>query len=411
VTFIHKTRREWFGGVFYSENPGFTAYVDSRHADLLGIPSRSDLTEGLFSAPLDVHMGITNRCNLHCRGCYALNHDEPTKDMPLDLARALIDRFADMNVFTMAMGGGEPFLHPHLFGIAEYARSKGIVPNVTTNGLVMDAATAVSCRVFGSVHVSCHYPSDLPRIADSIRLLKSTKTDVGLNVLVSTATYAELPRIWAWCAKEGISRILLLKFKLTENNRDCQDMALSTSQEQSLLPLIRQLSQRRSIMPMLDCSFFPALAYDRPKKSDLEFFDVNGCVGGNAILAITIDGEFKPCSFCRTPIGNALSLTPDIWKRNQTLVEFRRVRMHPSCSLCTYEDLCNGGCRCCETSWCQEETLSEQPNPPWSPPRGLLKGDLRSSVVSTDDDRLTDIEKFNRSVYDCSRIHSSSCAR
>jgi len=64
VTSIHKTRREWFGGVVYSENPGFTAFVGSRRADSLGIALQDDLSEGLFSAPLDVHMSVTNRCNL-----------------------------------------------------------------------------------------------------------------------------------------------------------------------------------------------------------------------------------------------------------------------------------------------------------------------------------------------------------
>lgn len=351
---IHKARREWFGGIVYSENPGFTAFVDSRRADSLGIPFSGDLTEGLFSAPLDVHMSITNRCNLHCRGCYARNPDEPAEDMPLDLAQAIIGRLADMNVLTIALGGGEPFLHPHLFDIARYSRSKGIVPNVTTNGLAMDTATATDCQVFGSIHVSCHHPSELPRLVETIRLLKNAGIDIGLNVLLSAVTYTELARIWNWCARQGISRLLLLKFKLTEKNHLCQDMMLSPAQEQSLLPLIRQLSRRRSLMPMLDCSFFPALAYHAPKKKDLEFFDVNGCVGANAILAITTDGRFKPCSFCSTPYGDALSLNRDVWKRNKALAEFRRADLHEACHACTYKDLCNGGCRLSATPWCQK---------------------------------------------------------
>lgn len=349
---IRKNRREWFGGAIYSENPGFTAFVDAKRADSLGIPSSEELREGLFSAPLDVHMSITGRCDLDCKGCYARTPRTPAKDMPLDLAQAIIDKLAAMDIFTIALGGGEPFLHPHVFDIAAYSRQKGIVPNITTNGLSMDAEKAERCRVFGSVHVSCHHPSELSRLAHAARNLKRARVDIGLNVLVSTVTYAELPKIWDWCAHEGISRILLLKFKLTEHNQECRDMAISVKQERAILPLIRQLSRRRSIMPMFDCSFFPAIASDNPSKRDLEFFDVNGCSGGNAILAITLDGQFKPCSFCQ-PCGDALSLNHNVWRDDRGLSDFRQRRPCSASHGCAYVDLCNGGCRISKTECCK----------------------------------------------------------
>ncbi len=358
-----KKRREWFGGLVYSENPGFTAFVDSRRADALGIPSSNNLTEGLFSAPLDVHMSITNRCNLRCHGCYALSDTEPTTDMPLDLAETIIDRLSDMDVLTIALGGGEPFLHPHLFDIAMYSRRAGVVPNVTTNGLLIDADSARKCRAFGSVHVSCHHPSELPRLVEPVRLLKHCGIDLGMNVLVSAATIDGLPQMWDWCAAQGVSRVLLLKFKLTENNHACGDMLLTPAQEQTLLDRVRRLSRRHAILPMLDCSFFPALAYARPAKRDLEFFDVNGCVGGNAILAVTTDGQFKPCSFCRTNCGDARQLSRCAWKENRGLQEFRRRRIHSGCNACAYGDLCNGGCRVSETEWCQNGRFSEPEGP------------------------------------------------
>ena len=353
MTAIKKGRREWFGGIVYSESPAFTAFVDSNRADLLGIPSSDNLLEGLYSAPLDVHMSITNRCNLSCKGCYARTHDVAIKDMPVELACAIIDRLSSMNVFTIAMGGGEPFLHPHVFDIAAYAREKEIVPNITTNGVVMDSEAAHRCQVFGSVHISCHDPSELPRLVNPVRNLKRAGIDIGVNVLVSAESYASLPQIWGWCANEGVSRILLLKFKLTENNHECDSMLLSIDQERSIMPLIRQLSRRHSIMPMLDCSFFPALACNKPDRKDLDFFDVNGCLGGNAILAITSDGQFKPCSFCHKTYGNALSLSLNAWRENRELSKFRSQRLHSSCYSCDYEDLCNGGCRISETRCCQ----------------------------------------------------------
>lgn len=354
MTAIRKSRREWFGGLVYSENPGFTAFVDDRRADALDIPRCEGLRPGLFSAPLDVHMSITTRCNLRCRGCYTLNSSSPAMDMPLELAKTIIDRLAAMDVFTIAIGGGEPFLHPHVFQIAEYARQNRVVPNVTTNGLLMDAETSRKCSVFGSVHVSCHQRADLSQLADAVRALKKSGVDVGLNVLVSAATYEELPDIWQWCAAHGISRLLLLKFKLTAANQECRDLLLSAAQERAVIPLMRKLSRRHSVMPMLDCSLFPSLAFSRPRKKDIEFFDVNGCVGGNAICAVTTDGYFKPCSFCQTACGDARMLNRETWKDNEALAKFREYRAYPRCSTCDYEECCNGGCRIAATEWCQE---------------------------------------------------------
>ncbi|MDX9980878.1 MAG: SPASM domain-containing protein, partial [Lentisphaeria bacterium] len=169
-----------------------------------------------------------------------------------------------------------------------------------------------------------------------------------------------LPHIWRWCANEGISRVLLLKFKLTANNRECRDMLLSQDQERSLLSVVRKLSRRHSLMPMLDCSFFPALAYRGAKRRDLDFFDVNGCVGGNAILAVTVDGKFKPCSFCQTTYGDACQLSRSVWKDNKELEDFRQRRMYPGCRACSYEDLCNGGCRITETQCCHGSVATER---------------------------------------------------
>jgi len=130
-------------------------------------------------------------------------------------------------------------------------------------------------------------------------------------------------------------------------------MALEPSQERALIPLVRRLARRYGIMPMLDCSLFPALVRSRPKRRDLEFFDVNGCVGGHAILAITVDGQFKPCSFCATPCGDALGLTREEWVGNAALAAFRLARMRPSCTGCSYLDLCRGGCRVGEPFACE----------------------------------------------------------
>ncbi len=345
MKYISRARREWFGGVVYNENPGFTAFVDSAYMDWLGVPELEEPPAGIYTAPLDVHLSITNRCNLACTGCYARKSDQTPRDMPSKDAKAIIDRLADMDVLTVAIGGGEPLLHPGLFEIAAHCRVRNIAPNITTNGIILDESLAARCRIFGSMHISCHDTSEMARLEKSIALLKAEGIEVGLNLLVSSRTVNDFPAIWEWCARRGVSRILLLKFKTPDNDQADAHLKLSAAQERSLFPVIRRLSRRHPIMPMFDCSFFPALACHDPKEKFLRFFDINGCQAGHTILAVDVDGFFKPCSFWPTTGGDARLLDKATWMQNELLNSFRQPSSHHPCGDCKYLQLCNGGCR------------------------------------------------------------------
>ncbi len=349
---IRKSRREWFGGIVYSEHPGFTAFVGPDYADNLGIPPSNDLPKGIFSSPLDVHISITDRCNLKCSGCYVDMQPKEHPDMSLSKARSIIDHLASMNVFTIALGGGEPFINTDIYEIASYARSKRIVPNVTTNGLLINKVSARDCHVFGNIHISCHDASELDRLSSVVKCLQIEGINPGINVLISSCTYSQLPEIWRWCSQHNIAQVLALKFKLTGANNDFKSMLLTPAQEIKLIPLIRNLSQKYNLVLMLDCSLFSALAANKLSRKELEFFDINGCQGGNAYLAVTTAGSYKPCSFCDTKLGTIDSLDSAKWAVSEGLRRFRQKRLYTYCETCHYQDLCNGGCRICADKDC-----------------------------------------------------------
>ncbi|MBN1676251.1 MAG: radical SAM protein [Kiritimatiellae bacterium] len=342
---IRKARRERFGGIFYSENPGFMAYVDNETADSLGLAAREDLPPELLSAPLDVHLSVTTRCNRRCSGCYAVGPATPRKDMPLPLAKRIVDNLARLQVFTVAMGGGEPLVYPHVFELAHYIRKKHMVPNITTNGALIDVAAARECRVFGNVHLSSHGASDLACLEAPFRSLQEYGIVPGLNFLVSRETFAQIPRVFAWCARHRIPKVLLLKYKVTVNNATFTDRLLSPRQEYDFYPLLRRAARRYNVMPMIDCSFFPTIALHRPSERDLRFFDVNGCQGGRMYLAVDTEGRCKPCSFCTVHLGAAEDLTPATWQTDPVLTRFREEPALALCRECPYLELCNGGCR------------------------------------------------------------------
>jgi len=346
---IIKVRREYFGGIIFRERPAFVAYVNKEYADVYGIPETKGaiMCDGVFSAPLDAHFAITTKCNLFCTGCYNSREEDEPKDVPLDMAKAVIDKLANLGVLSLSFGGGEPTLHPGIFEIADYAREKQILPNMTTNGLTMTEQFAKKCSVFGNVHFSIHSLQDMDHIFSSIQTYrKVTGNKPGLNLLLTTETLPHLDDIVNKARKFSVHKILFLRYKTTAKNENIQGLVADEALVD--LPIRLKELQRKNmrVMFLFDCSLFEILA--EQKFSDINTFrkyDNRGCWGGNSYIAIDVNGMYKPCSFWKESFGNVLDLCFDNWIHDSKLNEFRSVRKDESCIRCEYKELCLGGCR------------------------------------------------------------------
>jgi hypothetical protein len=74
---------------------------------------------------------ITRRCDNRCPYC-----DQPKEDLDMSpaLFAALLDKLAADGVEAVALGGGEPTLHPALPALLEAARRRSLRAGLTTNG-------------------------------------------------------------------------------------------------------------------------------------------------------------------------------------------------------------------------------------------------------------------------------------
>ena len=77
---------------------------------------------------------VNHKCNFRCRWCYAEHTKFIGQDMPLALAKELIDFAKALGLPQVSIIGGEPTLYPHLFEINDYARGIGINTILVTNG-------------------------------------------------------------------------------------------------------------------------------------------------------------------------------------------------------------------------------------------------------------------------------------
>jgi hypothetical protein len=100
----------------------------------------------VLASPTLVDLQITRRCTMACPQCYASSELAGTHMAFDDVAR-LLRELAEAGICQIAIGGGEPLLHPDIVAILELGRSLGLVPNLTTNGLGSRLSSSPPWRV------------------------------------------------------------------------------------------------------------------------------------------------------------------------------------------------------------------------------------------------------------------------
>jgi radical SAM protein with 4Fe4S-binding SPASM domain len=366
-------RVERFGAVLQLETPRALAFVDRAFARTVGVTGgaawRDPDDDGalgahVLSAPLEAHLQLTNRCNAGCTGCYtgASPSGAPHEWELAEWTRA-IDALADAGVFHVALGGGESAALPWLGALALHARRRGMIPNLTTSGLDGLGALLAIAHRFGQINVSLDGLRDayaavrgfdgFARADDAIRALRSVKTEIGINVVVTRANFDQLGALFAYAADRRLAEVELLRFKPAGRGARAYDQLRCTdAQHRALLPAILAAAKQHRMRVKVDCSYTPMLAHHAPSRALLAQLAVYGCTGGDFLVGAKPGGQLTACSFAAPPPPNAAGARPkahelaSYWTSPDAFGAFRtwRAAAEP-CASCEYHALCRGGCK------------------------------------------------------------------
>ncbi len=145
---------------------------------------------------LDVAIELTYRCNNRCVHCFCNlpRNDKQAlqNEMKAEEIKNILDELADMGCLWLLLTGGEPFLREDFEEIYLYAKKKGFIITLFTNGTLIDKKT---------INLLLHYPP----FAVEVTLYGATK-DTYENVTRSRGSYQK-------CI-EGIKKVLGAKLKL-----------------------------------------------------------------------------------------------------------------------------------------------------------------------------------------------------
>jgi radical SAM protein with 4Fe4S-binding SPASM domain len=275
-----------------------------------------------------------------------------------------IDHLADAGVFHVALGGGESAILPWLGELADHARRRGIIPNLTTSGLAGLERLLAICDRFGQINVSLDglgptYArvrgfDGFARADAAIRALRGVKREVGINVVVTRHNFGELDQLFAYAALRRLSEIELLRFKPSGRGaRAYAELRCSDAQHRAFLPTILAAARRHAVRVKVDCSYTPMLAHHRPDRALLAELAVYGCTGGDFLVGAKPGGQLTACSFAAPPPPPSpgadrprVTELRDYWDAPGAFGAFRTWReAREPCASCDYHALCRGGCK------------------------------------------------------------------
>lgn len=356
---IVRRRVEQFGGILQTESPPALVYVDREYMRELGVADdprwRGPENPARLTAPTEVHLTVTRRCDVGCKGCYT-DSSARGADLPTAYWLGMVDKLAAMGVFHLAMGGGESTLRDDLFDIAAHARARGMVPNLTTNGIGLTPALARACAVFGQINVSLDGVGPVYRAvrgfdgfagADrGLRLLREAGLTPGINCVVTRQNIDSLEDVVRYADALGLSEVEFLRFKPTGRGRRVYaESAPAPEQHRAFLRRLERWMQSYRTPLKIDCSFVPFLCDLDPDPALLERFGVHGCEAGNVLAAVQPEGTYSACSFVDAPAGRAEDM-PAAWATAPQLEAFRGFAANAPepCASCRYLEICRGGC-------------------------------------------------------------------
>ena len=120
--------------------------------------------------PFQVHFEITDRCNLRCKFCDIWKRKN--EEVNLEQAKKIIDNISEAKISIITLTGGEPLLRNDLEDIASYAKSKGMIAQLNTNGTLLTKERAKKiAESFDWVGISL---DGLEETHDGIRGIKGT---------------------------------------------------------------------------------------------------------------------------------------------------------------------------------------------------------------------------------------------
>jgi MoaA/NifB/PqqE/SkfB family radical SAM enzyme len=265
---------------------------------------------------------VSEVCHGGCKFCYKSNVASG-RNMSFDTFKAVIDKMPSLT--QIAFGIGDIDANPHLWPMILYARSKGVIPNITINGYRMNDThydrLMFSC---GAVAVSLYDKEDTYNAV--YELTRRGMTQINIHALVARELHSNLyelindaqtdPRL------EKLNAVVLLSLK--QRGRGVGYHRLPDLSYEAFV----QHAMKHVRVGFDSCSAHRFRAALGEKAADYEEF-IEPCESGLFSSYVNVEGKYFPCSFAENgegiDVANCENFLEDVWYHPNTIAWRRKL--------------------------------------------------------------------------------------
>ena len=267
----------------------------------------------------------TSACNLDCKICMRRNLERPSTSLSLDNFRKILD--SGNFRYVGLLGWGEPLLNQHLFEMIEYAETKGVGTNLTTNGTLISEKMD---QIFGSglreiafgIYERELFSQSLSQIEELIREKKrrrSKRPKTYLDITIYQENLGGILDLIELAPELQIDAVILHRL-FNVYKVDPAMKYISAEEEDELFAEVRRLAKILKLE-----------IYIPPKHS-------YPCRIVKRSIFVTADGRVTPCTYLSEfYLGSAFEQGVDKIMRSKAYADFvKNMKTHPICSRCQW---------------------------------------------------------------------------
>ncbi len=316
---------------------------------------------------------ITRRCNLKCVHCRSSSQLSVAghPDFSHETGRKIIDEISSYASPVLVLSGGEPLLRDDVFDLARYGTSRGLRMCLATNGTLVSERTCREMKESGIRMVALSLDGATAQTHDNFRnqqgafagtmnaihLFNRYQIPFLINSSFTLRNRQEIPAIYRLVKQLGAAAWYMFMIVPTGRGEDIMEELIPSQLYDEILEWHYQVEKEENellMRPTCAPHYYRIIrekakeAGEKVVRRNLKFSTggSKGCLAGQLICLIDVDGEVLPCSYFPKTAGNILA-TPfqKIWEESELFQQLRDFKGYKgACGRCEYLNVC-GGCR------------------------------------------------------------------
>jgi len=310
-----------------------------------------DRFERGLAAPICLTWELTYACNLACTHCLSSSGRRDPRELSTDEALVLIDEIADMQIFYVNIGGGEPMIRRDFFELVEHAVSCRVGVKFSTNGTRIDRRAAERLAAIDYLDVQISIDGVDAATSDRVRgegsyaaarramdhLAGANFGRFKISVVITRESVEQLEEFEALANSYG-AQLRLTRLRPSGRGVDVWDELHPTLAQGR--DLYRWLVARPDVLT--GDSFFHLSALGSPLEG------LNLCGAGRVVCLIDPVGDVYACPFVihdEFLAGNIRDRGfASVWRESELFRSLREPGNAGACTSCGSYDACRGGC-------------------------------------------------------------------